>query len=174
MIDISYRTAIAADAAALAELGRRSFTETFGHLYHPDDLAAFLVNHSEERWREELANPAFAIRMAETEDRMVAYAKLGPPSLPFEPRGPGIELRQLYVLKPWQGTGVAAALMEWVLAEARARGADELYLSVFTDNHRARRFYERYGFRFVQTYAFMVGNHADEDHILRLDLKELP
>ena len=54
----------------------------------------------------------------------------------------------------------------------RARRADELYLSVFTDNHRARRFYDRYGFTFVQTYEFVVGSHADEDHILRLDLKE--
>lgn len=172
MTGISYRAATAADAAGLAELGQRSFTETFGHLYDPADLAAFLASHSEERWREELGDPAFAVQVAETEGRMAAYAKLGPPSLPFEPGGPCTELRQLYVLKPWQGAGVAAALMEWVLAEARARGADELYLSVFTDNHRARRFYERYGFRFVQTYAFMVGNHADEDHILRLDLKE--
>lgn len=166
-----HRTATAADAAALANLGRRSFTETFGHLYHPDDLAAFLSTHTEEGWHGELSDPDKAVRVAEEEGAMIAYAKLGPPSLPFEPQGKPIELRQFYVLKPWHGTGVAAALMDWVLAEARARGADELYLSVFTDNHRARRFYERYGFAFVQTYAFMVGNHEDEDHILRLDLK---
>lgn len=168
---ISYRTAGAADAAALADLGRRSFAETFGHLYDPADLDAFLAGHSEEKWSGELADPAFAVRVAEADGAMAAYAKLGPPSLPFEPKGRPIELRQFYVLKPWQGGGVAAALMDWVLAEARARHADELYLSVFTDNYRARRFYERYGFTFVQTYAFMVGNHADEDLILRLELR---
>ena len=167
-----YRSASEADAAALADLGRRSFVETFGHLYRADDLAAFLTSHSEERWQEELADPGFAIRVAEEEGALVAYAKLGPPSLPFEPKGRPIELRQLYVLKPWHGAGVAATLMDWVLAEARARDADELYLSVFTDNHRARRFYERYGFSFVRTYAFKVGNHEDEDHILRLDLRK--
>ena len=36
--------------------------------------------------------------------------------------------------------------MDWALDEARRRGARQLYLSVFIDNHRARRFYERYGF----------------------------
>mgnify|MGYP006146997509 CR=1 FL=1 len=41
------------------------------------------------------------------------------------------------------------------LDTARSRGAEELYLTVYTDNHRARRFYERYGFAFVQpTYLW--------------------
>ena len=158
------------DAEALSTLGKETFVETFGHLYTPENLAAFLENHAPERWAEQLADPAYAIRVAEAEGRPIAYAKLGPPSLPFTPQGHPIELRQLYVLKPWHGCGLAARLMEWTIAEARARGADELYLSVFTDNHRARRFYERYGFEFVQTYAFMVGSHADEDHIMRLAL----
>jgi ribosomal protein S18 acetylase RimI-like enzyme len=57
--------------------------------------------------------------------------------------------------------------MQWVLKEAARRGAQELVLSVFVDNHRARRFYERYGFEAVGRYDFMVGTHADEDLILR-------
>ena len=47
------------------------------------------------------------------------------------------------------------------------RFAKELVLSVYVDNHRARRFYERYGFEVVGKYDFMVGSHADEDLILR-------
>lgn len=172
MSGISYRTASAEDAAELAALGGRTFTETFGHLYRPEDLAAFLINHSEEKWAEELGDPAIAVRVAESDGGLAGYAKLGPPSLPFEPSAPSIELRQFYVLKPWHGSGVSRELMRWVLEEAKARGAKELYLSVFTDNHRARRFYEGYGFEFVRTYAFMVGSHADEDHIMRLSLED--
>lgn len=164
------RTAGPDDAAALAALGRDSFAETFGHLYTPDNLAAFLAGHNEAKWREELADPAFAVRVAEADGKAVAYLKLGPPSLPFEAKGAAIELRQLYVLKPWQGAGVAAALMDWALAEARRRGAKEMYLSVFIDNERARRFYARYGFEPVGRYDFMVGSHADEDIIMRLKL----
>ena len=173
-MSISCRDAVPGDAAALADLGRRTFSETFGHLYSPENLAAFLETHSQEKWHSELSDPAFAVRLAEADGAPVAYAKLGPPSLPFAPRGRPIELRQFYVLKPWQGAGIAAVLMEWVLEESKRRGADELYLSVFVDNHRARRFYERYGFSFVQPYVFKVGNHEDEDHILRLDLKSEP
>src|SRR3546814_4652316 len=87
------------DSARLAALGRQSFTETFGHLYRPDDLAAFLAHHTDERWAEELADPAYAVRIVEAEGEAIAYAKIGPRSLPFEPRGPSIELRQFYVLQ---------------------------------------------------------------------------
>ncbi|MEA3013105.1 MAG: diamine N-acetyltransferase [Sphingomonadales bacterium] len=170
MSAIAYRDATAADAALMARLGPESFTETFGHLYTPENLAAFLVNHSEGNWRGELEDPRFSVRIAEADGQAVGFAKLGPPSLPFEVEGPTAELRQLYVLGPWQGGGVAPALMAWVIDEARRRGAAQLFLSVFTDNRRARAFYARYGFEAVGTYAFMVGSHADEDIIMRLEL----
>lgn len=166
-MSVRLRDACSEDSERLAELGARSFTETFGHLYSPENLAAFLANHAPERWRDELADPRFAVRVGESEGMLVAYAKLGPPSLPFVPQGTPIELRQLYILKPWQGSGLAAELMQWVLDEARRRGADELFLSVFVDNPRARRFYERYGFVAVGRYDFMVGTQADEDIVMR-------
>lgn len=170
MSAITYRNATAADAGLMARIGPESFTETFGHLYTPENLAAFLVNHSEANWCGELADPRFAVRIAEEDGAAIGFAKLGPPSLPFEVEGPTAELRQLYVLKPWQGAGVASALMAWVLDEARRRGAAQLFLSVFIDNHRARAFYARYGFEAVGSYAFMVGSHADEDVIMRVTL----
>ncbi len=169
-MSLAFRTPGGRDAARLAELGTRTFTDTFGHLYSPENLTTFLATHSEERWHRELSDTAFAVRIGEADGQAVAYAKLGPPTLPFEPRGKPIELRQFYILKPWHGAGVAEELMQWVLDEAGRRGADELYLSVFVDNHRARRFYERYGFEAVGRYDFMVGTHADEDIVMRLAL----
>ena len=168
---IAWRMAGPEDAAALADLGRRSFTETFGHLYTAENLAAFLATHNEEGWRGELTDPRFAVQLGEAGGAAVAYAKLGPPSLLFEVKGPTIELRQFYVLKPWHGSGAGAELMAWALEEARARNAEAMYLSVFVDNPRARRFYERYGFEAVGRYDFMVGTHADEDIIMRLRLR---
>ena len=167
---IHFRDAIPDDAPALARLGARTFFETFGHLYDPEDLGLFLQNHAVGRWRNELADPAYSVRVGEADGQLAAYAKVGPPSLPFEPRGQSTELRQFYVLKPWHGGSAARDLMAWVIDEARRRDARHLYLSVFTDNHRARRFYARYGFVEEGPYTFMVGNHADEDIVMRLDL----
>ena len=167
---VEYRTATVADAPALSAIGARTFTDTFGHLYQPDDLATFLKSHAVEAWDKELCDPAFAVRVAELDGKMVGYAKLGPPHLPFEPRGEAAELRQLYVLEEMKGQGVAHTLIDWVINLARDRRADHLYLSVFTENHRARRFYEKLGFEAEGTYHFMVGNHADDDIVMRLEL----
>jgi ribosomal protein S18 acetylase RimI-like enzyme len=170
MADVTYRDATSDDAGLMAEIGPRTFSETFGHLYSPENLAAFLKNHSEENWRTELSDERYKVRLAELEGKAIGFAKYGPPGLPFEPSGPSGELRQLYVLGPWQGQGVAQALMDWVIEEGRRRGAVELYLSVFEDNHRAQRFYARYGFEPVGLYDFMVGDHRDVDIVMRLKL----
>ena len=167
---LGYRMAEPDDAERLVALFHDCFRDTFGHLYKPEDLALFLDGHTPGHWREQLESDDFAVRLVEDGDVLAGFIKLGPLRLPVEPVGKAVELRQLYLLKPWHGSGAAAALMDWVMAEARRRGADELYLSVFTQNHRARRFYARYGFEVVGPYAFMVGNQADEDIIMQLAL----
>lgn len=167
---IAYRDGGIEDAAAVAALFHRGFCDTFAHLYKPEDLAAFFARFTDAAWRAEFADPAYGFRLAEEGDAVAGFVKVGPVTLPVETERNAIELRQLYVLTPWQGTGIAPVLMAWALAEARRRGAEELYLTVFTDNHRAKRFYARYGFEAVGRYDFMVGNHADEDIIMRLIL----
>lgn len=165
---IHYRDATPADAEPFAAAARTSFTETFGHLYRPQDLSAFLTGWSDDAYRAELEDPRFRIRLALDGERVAGFAKLGPPDLPVEPRA--AQLWQLYVLRPWQGTEVAPALMDWALTSARAEGHPCLHLSVFVDNHRARRFYARYGAVDVGRYDFPVGDQIDEDRILRIDL----
>jgi GNAT superfamily N-acetyltransferase len=169
-MSIEWRDATAADAAALALLGRATFVDTFGRLYSPEDLALFLANHDVDRWATQLADPAFAVRIGAVADEAIAYAKLGPPKLPFATTEGATELKQFYVSAAHQGSGAAQAMMNWVLAEARQRGGKDLYLSVFIDNHRARRFYAKYGFVDVGPYTFMVGTHADQDVVMRLTL----
>ena len=166
----AYRDATGADAAALDALFRASFTATFAHLYAPHDLAAFLDRFTPEAWAANLADPAVAIRVAAQGEALVGYAKLGPVTLPIAPTGSALELRQLYLAHAAKGTGIAAVLMDWTIGAARARGAGELFLSVFVDNHRARRFYARYGFQDVGRYDFLVGSHVDEDRLMRLAL----
>jgi ribosomal protein S18 acetylase RimI-like enzyme len=167
---IVYRNATIDDAPAIGALFRQGFIDTFGHIYDPKDLAAFFEDFTLAAWQMELADSDFAFRLAEEDGVLAGYAKVSSVSLPVAPAGPSAELRQLYVLKDWHGSGIARALMDWVIAEARGRGAAELYLSVFTENHRARSFYARYGFEGVGPYVFMVGNHADQDILMRLKL----
>lgn len=164
------RDATAADLPAIDALFRESFVATFGHLYVPEDLAAFLGQFTLEAWTREFHSADHRFRIAEDEQGLTGYAKIGDLTLPAQTEAKTVELRQLYLTERAKGNGTAQALMDWVLDTARERGAGELWLSVYVDNHRARRFYERYGFETQGLYAFKVGNHLDEDHLMRLKL----
>jgi len=161
------RDATSADLPAIDGVFRTSFRDTFAHLYSAKDLAAFFGKFTPEAWAEEFADPRYRFQVAEVDGEVVGYVKLGPSALPIETDARSIELRQLYVLKQHHGSGIAVALTDWAIGQARAQGFEELYLTVYVDNHRARRFYDRYGFEAVGRYDFMVGNHADEDIIMR-------
>ena len=166
-MNVTYRRAGLDDAAAIDHIFRSSFVDTFAHLYRPEDLEAFLAKFTIEAWTAELGDERFTFRLAEADGQPIGFVKLGPPELPVDADGDWVELRQLYVLNEWRGAGAARELMDWALAEGKARGVEDMYLTVYTENHRARRFYDRYGFVEVGPYAFMVGEQADEDIIMR-------
>ncbi len=169
---VTYRDATVADANVLAAVGARTFTATFGHLYSAENLAIFLENHTPARWAAALAGDA-RVRLAETDGAAVGYARIGPLTFDIGTEfggRPALQLYQLYLDPPFHGSGAAAALLEWACAAAQSAGAADLWLSVYVDNPRARRFYARAGFVEVKPYTFMVGDHADDDILCRLAL----
>lgn len=158
------------DLPAIDRLFRASFGATFGHLYSAKNLATFLADFTPANWRREFEEPRFAFRIAELDRQPVGYAKIGPMALPTSHGPNAVELYQLYLLDEAKGKGISGELMDWVFARARSLGGDELFLSVFIANPRARRFYRRHGFAEIGPYHFMVGDHADEDIIMRRPL----
>lgn len=74
--------------------------------------------------------------------------------------------------KAWWGSGAASALTEAVLAFARQNGFAQLNLEVRSDNFRAIRFYEKFGFRKLCTFpAFFRINGQDIDFdLMNLDM----
>ncbi len=164
---IEYRDARPEDGAALAAMGAQSFTDTFAHLYNRQDLAAFLEStFGPDGLPAQIGDPDYRIRVAVDGDAIAGFAKIGPCHLPSPPVAEGAaELHQLYVLKPWHGGGIASTLMDWVMATVRADGASHLVLSVFSENHRAKRFYARYGLVEIGAYGFQVGDQIDDDRI---------
>ena len=165
---ISYRAARADDSPALARLSRETFVETFGHLYRPEDLNYFLDDHKTiDAWDETLSDPDARVHVAEDSGAMVGYCKIGlVPSLEYDCTGKSVtELKELYFRGTHQGTGMAPVLMDWALDQARKARADEVILSVWNENVRAQRFYQRYGFSKVADTYFMVGNHRDDEFL---------
>lgn len=170
---INYRPAKSEDVPALSELGRTSFVDAFGHLYSVGNLNRFLKqSYSQPVVEAELADPARLFRIAERDGLMVGYCKIGfDVTLDHDSGGRKVmELKQLYLRGSETGSGVGATLMAWALDEARARGFQDVILSVWSENHGAQRFYARHGFEKIGDTIFMVGDHRDEEYLMGLRL----
>jgi len=170
--DMTFRDARENDAADLAEIGRDTFAETFGHLYPPGDLKTYLdETYSIEKMQADLRDPEVEVRMAFSGRRIVAYCKIGPVKLPTDVGpDPALELHRVYVSQARQGVGVGRILLTWAIERARRRGAKNLFLGVWQGNERAISLYESRGFDKVGTYKFKVGDTLDDEFIMRLHL----
>ena len=102
------RRAVPADADVLSELGTSTFIETFGHLYSAADLQHFLdESHSPGAYAKTLANPDYALWIAERDGHAVGYAQAGPCGLPHaDVRAGDGELKRLYLRQSEQNGGV--------------------------------------------------------------------
>lgn len=164
------RRATAADAAALAAIGAATFTETFGHLYPPEDLQTFLAkNHTPESWDHTLADPARAVWLAELQSgRKIGFIGVGACKLPVEQLEPAAgEIQQLYVLAEFHNLRLGTQLMQAGLDWLESQGRSPLYIGVWSENYGAQRFYARYGFSRVGEYGFPVGRTVDHEFILK-------
>jgi len=169
MPELLIRRAALADADVLADLGRRTFVETFGHLYPAQDLTDFLRDaYGPARTLRDLGDPAKAAWLAEIDGTAIGYALAGPCDLPHAEVTPTCgELKRLYLLAAHQGAGVGERLfrtaLDW-LAETRE---GDTWIGVWSQNHGAQRFYRRHGFTVAGRYAFPVGRTLDQELILR-------
>lgn len=163
------RRATADDASTLAELGRVTFIDAFGHLYTPEDLQAFIDDsHSVASYASALANPKYALWLAEHDGVAVGYAQAGPCGLPHADVQPGDgELKRLYLLRSAQNGGVGVALLQFALDWLERDGPRTLWISVWSENYGAQRFYGRHGFEHAGEYAFIVGEQRDREFMYR-------
>jgi len=170
--DCTIRPATLEDAPTLAALGAQTFRETFEAICSSQDLAKFLAEaYGDAIQRTELADPSRPALVLEAEGRPVGFAqlRLGHREPCVAGRRP-VELQRIYVLREAHGGGFGAALMEASVAQARAWGADVLWLGVWEHNDRALAFYARHGFREAGDHVFQIGQQVDRDLILVKDL----
>lgn len=164
----SIRRATSSDASLLAELGARTFAETFATDNQPEDMAAYLAaSFSPEKQAGELSDPLSTFLLAEIDGSAAGYAVLRPSETPDEVSGEKpIELVRLYVSREWHGRGVGAALMQACLDEARRQDYRTLWLGVWEHNDRARAFYRKWNFDDIGKHIFQLGTDAQNDILM--------
>lgn len=137
------RVAIGADAEAVERIRVRGWQTAYRHVFPADELDRLRLDSSRWQRQIELLPFGWTIFVAEDEHRVVVgFVAVGP----SRDGTRGGELYAIYVDPDRWSSGVGRALIKQ--AEIRlADDYDEATLWVLADNARARRFYERAGWR---------------------------
>jgi GNAT superfamily N-acetyltransferase len=75
-------------------------------------------------------------------------------------RGPYLQF--LGILPPYQRQGIGRVALAWFEGEARAQGAQNLWVAASDFNARALSFYEHHGFNRVATLDALIAEGRDE------------
>jgi ribosomal protein S18 acetylase RimI-like enzyme len=128
------------------------------------NVASFIAsNLSADRFAEYLNDPHRAIITAQWDGRIVVYAMLIRESAEHDI---SVELSKMYIVNDFHGHGLAAKLMDAVLAVATEWRATRVWLGVNQQNFRAQRFYFKRGFAINGTRTFRLGDHAEDDYLM--------
>ena len=136
---ISIRRGTSGDAATLAELGARAFSDTFLAGTTSADMVAYVAGaFGTQMQAAELADEERTFLIAESEGTTAGYLQLRRGAPPLCVAGTRtMEIVRLYADAPWIGQGVGAALMGASLDLAGAESRDTAWLAVWEDNDRA-------------------------------------
>lgn len=167
------RAATPADALRLSVLATQVWLDTYC-AEGVDESLAREVRHScgPEAFEVRLREPQRHHVLAEREGGFLqAFVELLPDQLPPLPgESPGGEVVRLYVQPSAQGQGLGARLLEAAAAWARERQQACIWLTVWTGNDRARRFYARQGLEDLGATAFEFEGRRYANQVLRRSL----
>jgi diamine N-acetyltransferase len=161
----SIRRATLEDAHCLAALSIQVWLDTYAKAGIGDSVARYvLATFSPQKFIQLAADETAILLVAEETENLTGYAlvRLDSPC-PFQ-SGPDVELCTLYVQEPFTGARVGTELLAQALSVVSAlTQSGRLWLSVKSDNLRARAFYERRGFAMRGTVDFVLAQTSYEN-----------
>ena len=130
------RDAVLEDLPALVDVQQSGALRALAHIF-PQETYPFPRAAIQSRWASEIANPEVDVYVAERRKcRIDGFAATHTNEL----------LHFGTAVETWD-TGLASAMHTELIERLTATGATLAWLRVFEQNHRARRFYEKVGWR---------------------------
>jgi len=156
---IEIRKVNISQAKLLADLSRITYVESHGHFIEDkNDLKNYIDKaFSITKIEQELLNDNGLFYVAYYEDTPVGYVKMELYAKHEEIESKNIcRLERIYVLSDFLHLKIGQKLIDFVEKKAQTLMIDTMWLTVYIENQRAIRFYQKNGFQEVGSYNFMV------------------
>ncbi|MDO5671718.1 MAG: tRNA (guanosine(37)-N1)-methyltransferase TrmD [Actinomycetaceae bacterium] len=178
--EIELRVANQADCGQLSALARRLFPLACPPELSKDVIADFCEKNFNDEFMAALLadseNYQFCVVHPQgAPQKLLAYTliELRPNNVEVREYGEGAALymSKCYADPSVQGSGIAGAILQYAIEQARVAVADEdrsVILGTNEGNRRAKAFYKAHGFKVVGRRIFDVGGVANRDVVMRL------
>ncbi len=157
----------------LQEIGRKTFFDTFFESDSEESMSAYLAtSFSSEKLSAELENPESEFYFATLNESVIGYLKvnLGSAQTELQDRN-SLEIERIYVQKDYHGKKVGQLLFEKAITIAKNNSCGYVWLGVWEENHRALQFYTKNGFVAFDSHVFQMGEEAQTDIMMKLQLQ---
>lgn len=174
MTQVMIKTATLNDVEILQEISKLTFAETFSASNSAENMEKYLQEGlSLEKLSSELANnnSSFYLAIDTNQDEVMGYLKLNWGASQTELKdNKALEIERIYVLKAYQGKNIGQQLYQHAITIAKEKNASYIWLGVWEENIRAIQFYQKNGFVEFDKHVFVLGNDAQTDIMMKLEL----
>ncbi len=162
------------DLSTLQKISKKTFFDAYAQKTRSDLMDVYLhenlsIKNLEKEWYTEGSHFYFIIH----KDEIAGYVKYNTGDAQvgkYKDRENGFHLERIYILQPFQKSGIGKNVLQWLEKEAILLSCSFIWLSVWDQNTDACRFYERNGYRNVDTCIFRFITEDHTDYIMRKDL----
>jgi ribosomal protein S18 acetylase RimI-like enzyme len=174
MTQVKIRKITTKDLDELQKISRQTFNETFAAVNSAENMEKYLeIELSAAKLRAELANPDSVFYFAENDDQVIGYLKLNFGKAQTELKdGKALEIERIYVLAAYQGKQIGQLLYQQAIQAAKEINAEYVWLGVWEENKKAINFYVKNGFVEFDKHIFYLGDDAQTDIMMKLELPE--
>jgi ribosomal protein S18 acetylase RimI-like enzyme len=158
--------------AALKQIGRQTFAETFAESNTAENMAKYLEEaYSHEKLSTELNNPNSFFYFAMLDEKVIGYLKLnmGPSQTELKDND-ALEIERIYVMKEFHGKKIGQLLFDKAITIAKEKHVAYVWLGVWEENKRALHFYTKNGFVEFDQHVFVLGDEVQTDIMMKLEL----
>lgn len=160
------------DIEQLQAIGRQTFSETFAQSNSAENMMKYLEEaYAYDKLSAELNDPNSLFYFAELDKQVIGYLKLNFGASQTEIKdNSALEIERIYVAKAFHGQKVGQLLYDKAIEVAKEKKVDYIWLGVWEENHRAIQFYTKNGFVAFDKHEFILGNDAQTDIMMKLEL----
>lgn len=166
---ISIRAASIDDCALITAIGKQTFLESHGHSASHADINAYInEKYTPEAIGSELSNTSNHYHILFYDNQPAGYSNIVLNSTHSNiSLSPATKLDRIYILQEFFHLKLGSFLLDYNIQVAKENDQQGMWLYVWTENHRAVRFYTKNKFTIIGGYDFRISaTHTNPNHLM--------